>query len=58
MTITTPLLTILAITADACHRLPGVKSRHLPAGPRPTATSAAPEIRNLLTSLTHRGRKP
>jgi hypothetical protein len=58
MTITTPLSTIPAIAADACDRLPGLESCHLLAGSLLAANSAAPEIRNLLTSLTRWGRKP
>jgi hypothetical protein len=57
MTKTAPLLAILAIAADACYRLLGLKPWHLLARSLPTAISAAPEILNLLT-LTRGERKP
>jgi len=59
MTKTVPIFAILAIGADSfCRSSPGVRLWHLIAGSLPAATSAALEIQNLPTSLTHWGHKP
>jgi hypothetical protein len=62
MTVSVPLFAILAVVAYVCYRYMGLKFWHLLLclllGFLLAATSAAPEIQNLLSSLTHWGHKP
>jgi hypothetical protein len=58
MTKTTPLVAIPADVTYACYRSAGLKPWHLLAGSLPAATSAPPEVQNLLTSLTNWEHKP
>ena len=61
MTVTIPLVAIIAIVAFACYRFLGLRLWHLLVclilGFLLAATSAAPEIQNLLSSLIHWGHK-
>ena len=61
MTVTIPLFAILAVIAFICCRFLGLRFWHLLVclllGFLLAATSAAPEIQNLLNSLMHAGRK-
>ena len=62
MTVSVPLFAIVAVVAYVCYRYMGLKFWHLLVclvlGFLLAATSAAPEIQSLLTSLTHWGHKP
>jgi hypothetical protein len=62
VTVTIPLFAVLAVVAYLCYRYMGLRVWHLLVclllGFLLAATSAAPEIQNLLTSLTHWGHKP
>jgi hypothetical protein len=62
MTVTIPLVAIIAIVAYVCYRYMGLRLWHLLVclllGFLLAATSAAPEIQNLLNSLIHWGQKP
>jgi len=61
MTITIPLVLLMGIVAFICHRHMGLRLWHLLVclllGFLLAATSAAPEIQNLLTTLIHGGHK-
>jgi hypothetical protein len=61
MTITIPLVLVMGIVAFICYRLMGLRFWHLIVclllGFLLAATSAAPEIQNLLTTLIHGGHK-
>ena len=61
MTVTIPLVVIIAIIAYLCYRYMGLRLWHLLVclllGFLLAATSAAPEIQSLLSSLIHWGRK-
>jgi hypothetical protein len=61
MTVTIPLFAIVAIVAYVCYRYMGLKVWHLLVclllGFLLAATSAAPEIQNLLDSVIHWGHK-
>jgi hypothetical protein len=59
MTVTIPLVAIIAIAAYVCYRYMGLKFWHLLVclllGFLIAATSAAPEIQNLLNTVLHSG---
>ena len=61
MTVTIPLVLIIAVIAFACYRWMGLKFWHLLVclilGFLLAATSFAPEIQNLLNTLFHGSRK-
>jgi hypothetical protein len=61
MTVTIPLFVIVAIAAFVCYRYLGLRFWHLVVclllGFLLAATSAAPEIQNLLGSIVHWGHK-
>jgi hypothetical protein len=61
MTITIPLVLVMGIVAFICYRHMGLRFWHLIVclllGFLLAATSAAPEIQNLLTTLIHGGHK-
>jgi hypothetical protein len=61
MTVTLPLVAIVAIAAFLCYRFLGLRLWHLIVclllGFLLAATSAAPDIQNFLTTLLHWGRK-
>jgi hypothetical protein len=61
MTVTLPLVLIVAIAAFLCYRFLGLRLWHLLVclllGFLLAATSAAPEIQNFLTMVLHWGRK-
>ena len=61
MTVTIPLVAIIAIVAFACYRFLGLRLWHLVVclllGFLLAATSAAPEIQNLINAILHGGRK-
>jgi hypothetical protein len=61
MTVTIPLVLVMGIVAFICYRHMGLRFWHLLVclllGFLLAATSAAPEIRNLLTTLFHGGYK-
>lgn len=61
MTVATPLVLIMGIVAYACYRYMGLRLWHLLVclllGFLLAATSAAPEIQNLLNALLHGGHK-
>lgn len=61
MVITIPLVFIIAVVAYACYRYMGLRLWHLIVclllGFLLAATSAAPEIQNLLNTLIHGGHK-
>jgi len=61
MTITIPLVLVIAIVAFACYRWMGLRFWHLLVclilGFLLAATSFAPEIQNLLNALLHGSRK-
>jgi F0F1-type ATP synthase assembly protein I len=60
MTVTIPLVAVIALVAYVCYRYMGLKFWHLLVclllGFLLAATSAAPEIQNVLDSLMHWGR--
>jgi hypothetical protein len=61
MTVTIPLVAIIAIVAYLCYRYMGLRLWHLLVclllGFLLAATSAAPQIRTLLNALIHWGHK-
>jgi hypothetical protein len=61
MTVTIPLVLLMGIVAYACYRYMGLRLWHLLVclllGFLLAATSAAPEIQNLLNALLYGGRK-
>lgn len=61
MTITIPLVLVMGIVAYICYRYMGLRFWHLLVclllGFLLAATSAAPEIQNLLNTLLHGGHK-
>jgi hypothetical protein len=61
MTVTIPLVLVMGIVAFICYRHMGLRFWHLIVclllGFLLAATSAAPEIQNLLTTLIHGGHK-
>jgi hypothetical protein len=61
MTVTIPLVAIIAIVAFACYRFLGLRLWHLVVclllGFLLAATSAAPEIQNLINAILHGGHK-
>jgi hypothetical protein len=61
MTVTIPLVAVAGIAVYLCYRYMGLRIWHvivcLLLGFLLAATSAAPEIQNLLNSLTHWGHK-
>jgi hypothetical protein len=61
MTVTIPLFVVMGIAAYACYRYMGLRLWHLLVclllGFLLAATSAAPEIQNLLNALLHGGHK-
>ena len=61
MTVTIPLVAIIAIIAYLCYRYMGLRLWHLLVclvlGFLLAATSAAPQIRTLLNALIHGGHK-
>jgi hypothetical protein len=61
MTVTIPLVAIIAIVAFICYRFLGLRLWHLVVclllGFLLAATSAAPEIQNLINAILHGGRK-
>jgi hypothetical protein len=61
LTVTIPLVAIIAIVAFICYRFLGLRLWHLLVclilGFLLAATSAAPEIQKILTSLIHWGHK-
>jgi hypothetical protein len=61
MTVTIPLVAIIAIVAFICYRFMGLRLWHLIVclilGFLLAATSAAPEIQNLLNAILHGGHK-
>ena len=61
MTVTIPLVLVIAIVTYACYRYMGLKLWHLAVclllGFLIAATSAAPEIQNFLNAILHGGHK-
>lgn len=61
MTVTIPLVAVIGIVAYICYRHMGLKLWHLIVclllGFLIAATSAAPEIQNLLNTILHGGHK-
>jgi F0F1-type ATP synthase assembly protein I len=61
MTVTIPLVLVIAIVTYACYRYMGLKLWHLIVclllGFLLAATSAAPEIQNFLNAILHGGHK-
>jgi hypothetical protein len=61
MVITIPLVFVIAVVAYACYRYMGLRFWHLVVclllGFLLAATSAGPEIQNLLNTLIHGGHK-
>jgi hypothetical protein len=61
MTVTIPLVLVIGIVVYACYRYMGLRLWHvlvcLLLGFLLAATSAAPEIQNLLNALIHGGHK-
>ena len=61
MTVTFPLVLVIAIVAYACYRYMGLRLWHLVVclllGFLLAATSAAPEIQNFINAILHGGRK-
>jgi len=61
MTVTIPLVLVMGIVAYTCYRYMGLRLWHLLVclllGFLLAATSAAPEIQNILNSILHGGHK-